>query len=398
MTRAATHCKLLIAKVGSSTLVDQTTGAPDTAFIHSLIAQIARLVQEGWQVVFVSSGAAAAGMGRLGFDQRPSDLPSLQACCAAGQAALTEIYAAELAAHGIPCGQVLLTRSDVANRSSYLNARNTFERLLELGAVPIVNENDTVSSTEFAFGDNDLLGAIVASLLGADLYVILSDIDGLYTANPQTDPGATRISHVSRITPGLSAAAGGAGTAVGTGGMATKVRAARAMLAAGIPMVICKGRAADALVDAAHGKELGTRFEAAAAGGGSGQGGAGSAGQGGAGGSGQAGTHEHARKLWIGLADMPRGTITVDDGARTAILERGASLLPAGITSTSGSYAAGDVVSVFDGEGSLLGRGITRYSSDEVDKIRGLHTSVVARFYPDRADCPCIHRDELLVF
>jgi glutamate 5-kinase len=366
---------LIVAKVGSSTLVDPSTGTPERAFIHDLISQIATLVDEGNHVVFVSSGAAAAGMGRLGFDERPSDLPTLQACCAAGQAALTEVYAAELAEHGVACGQVLLTRADVANRTSYLNARSTFTRLLELGAVPVVNENDAISPTEFAFGDNDTLGAIVATMLGARLYVILSDVEGLYTANPDTNPDARLIERVERITPHIASIAGGAGTKVGTGGMTTKIRAARATLAAGIPMIVCKGRQPGALLAAAHGQAIGTRFEAPA----------GSA-------------HEGARKLWIGMADMPRGTITVDDGARAALVERGASLLPAGIASTEGTYAAGDVVSVIATDGSLLGRGVTRYSSEEVEKIRGLRTDVIARFIPDRADQPCIHRDELLIF
>ncbi len=365
---------LVVAKVGSSTLVDPATGAPQRSFIRDLIGQIAQLVADGFHVVLVSSGAAAAGMGRLGFDERPSDLPTLQACCAAGQAALTEVYAAELAGHGIPCGQVLLTRADVASRTSFLNARGTFTRLLELGAVPIVNENDAISTTEFAFGDNDTLGAIVATMLGAGLYVILSDIDGLHEANPETHPDAPLIERVERITPQIVSIAGGAGSKVGTGGMATKIRAARATLAAGIPMVVCRGRQPGALLAAARGERIGTRFEAPAG-----------------------AAHERARKLWIGMADMPRGTIIVDDGAREALVERGASLLPAGIRATEGVYAAGDVVNVVAGDGSLLGRGVTRYSSDEVEKIRGLRTDVIARFIPDRADQPCIHRDELLI-
>ena len=364
---------LVVAKVGSSTLVN-ASGAPDRAFIRALFEQVGQLVHEGYRVVVVSSGAAAAGMERLGFTERPSDLPTLQACCAAGQAALTEIYAGILAEQGIPCGQVLLTRADVANRTSYLNARGTFARLLELGAVPVVNENDAISSTEFHFGDNDTLGAIVATLLGASLYVILSDIDGLYDANPDTHPDARLIPHVARITPEIAAVAGGAGSKVGTGGMATKIRAARATLAAGIPLVVCRGRRPGALVDTAHGEAIGTRFEAAG------------------------GAHERARKLWIGLADVPHGAISVDEGARAALVDRGASLLAAGITSTTGTYAAGDVVSVLAADGSLLGRGVTRFSSREVEQIRGLKSDVIARFFPDRADQPCIHRDELLVF
>lgn len=365
---------LIVAKVGSSTLVD-ACGAPDRAFIRTLFEQVATLVHEGYRVVVVSSGAAAAGVERLGFTERPSDLPTLQACAAAGQAALTEIYANILAEQGIACGQVLLTRYDVAERTSYLNARRTFTRLLELGAVPIVNENDAISSTEFHFGDNDTLGAIIAAMLDASLYVILSDIDGLYDANPDTHPDAQLIKRVEHITPQIAAVAGGAGSAVGTGGMATKVRAARATLAAGIPMIVCRGRQPGSLIAAAHGEDIGTRFEAPTG-----------------------APHERARKLWIGLADIPRGTITVDEGARHALVDRGASLLPAGISSTQGVYGVGDVVNVVAQDGALLGRGVTRYSSHEVEQIHGLKTDVIARFYPDRADQPCIHRDELLIF
>ena len=229
---------IVVVKIGSSTLVDDA-GAVDHDFIADLCAQVVELRNMGKRVVVVSSGAAAAGMERLGFESRPTDMPSLQACAACGQAALTEVYAGVLAKQGIACGQVLLTRRDVVDREGYLNARNTFERLLELGVVPVVNENDTVSVAEFAFGDNDMLGAIVATLIGADLYIIMSDIDGFYTANPQVDPNAKLLERVESITEETMAMAGGAGSSVGTGGMATKLRAARALLAAGIPTRSC---------------------------------------------------------------------------------------------------------------------------------------------------------------
>lgn len=365
---------LVVAKIGSSTLCDES-GAPDRAFIGRLCDQIARLSEEGTRVVLVSSGAAAAGRERLGFSERPHDMPSLQACASAGQAALTEIYADAFARHGIPCGQVLLTRRDLVDRDAYLNARNTLERLLDLGAIPVVNENDTVSVAEFAFGDNDTLGVIVATLIGADLYVILSDIDGLYTANPSEDPSATLIPRVEAITPEISAMAGGAGSAAGTGGMRTKVRAARAALAAGIPTVICKGRDDDALVAAAHGEDVGTRFEAPAD-----------------------SPRENARKLWIGLAEVPRGTIALDDGAVRAVTEHGASILPVGITRTEGSYDEGDVINVVSSDGTLIGRGVTRYSSQDMVRVRGLQSDIIERFMPSKAGQPAIHRDELLVF
>ena len=365
---------IVVVKIGSSTLVDDQ-GAVDRAFIADLCDQVVGLRALGKRVVVVSSGAAAAGMERLGFTKRPQDMPSLQACAACGQAALTEVYAGVLAKQGIACGQVLLTRRDVVDREGYLNARNTLERLLELGVVPVVNENDTVSVAEFAFGDNDMLGAIVATLIGADLYIIMSDIDGLYTANPSQDPHARLIAHLDHIGPEEMAMAGGAGSAVGTGGMATKLRAARALLAAGIPTVICRGRKPQVLEQVVRGEQVGTRFEAPSG-----------------------SSHESARKLWIGLAEVPRGTLMLDEGACAAVIKRGASVLPVGVVATEGTYAAGDVVNVVSPQGALVGRGTVRYSSDEMVRVRGLKLDVIARFMPEKDGQPAIHRDELLVF
>jgi glutamate 5-kinase len=366
---------LVVAKVGSSTLVDET-GALDRGFIRSLCDQVVELAREGTQVVLVSSGAAAAGQEELGLAERPTDTVTLQACAAAGQAKLTEAYADVLAERGIPCGQVLLTRRDVVDREAYLNARNTLMRLVELGAMPVVNENDTVSVAEFAFGDNDMLGAIVAGLVSADLYVVLSDVGGLYTANPQTDSTAKLVERVCEVDGRVSSMAGGAGTSYGTGGMASKVRAGRAMLAAGIPMVICRGRNDRALLDAVHGTGVGTRFEAGT----------------------KEASHELGRKLWIGLAEVVRGTLVLDDGAARAVTERGASVLPVGVVETRGAYVAGDVVDVCDLSGTLLGRGAVRYSSEDMSRVRGLKLDVIARFLGPEAAQPAVHRDELLVF
>lgn len=365
---------LVVVKVGSSTLVS-SGGGLDRSIIESLCAQVIELVSEGNSCIVVSSGAAAAGMGRLGFNRRPTDIPTLQACCSAGQAALTETYAEILGKAGIACGQVLLTRSDVVSREGYLNARGTLTRLLELGAVPVVNENDAVSNSELTFGDNDTLGAIVATLVGADTYIILSDVEGLYDENPSVNPNAHLVSLVEHVTPEIMATAGDSSSGVGTGGMITKLRAARAMLAAGIPMVICHGRRPHAIVDVVHGESIGTRFEAPT----------GSA-------------HESARKFWIGLAGVSRGRLVVDDGARRALIDQGGSLLPVGVTSIEGDFSAGDVVSVVDGQGTLIGRGVVRYSSEELEKAHGLRLEVIERFLPDLAGQPCIHRDELLLF
>lgn len=366
--------RLIVAKVGSSTLVD-ASGELDLAFVRSLCAQITELKRQGDEVVLVSSGAGAVGRSLLGLEKRPQDVQTYQACAAVGQAKLIEQYAEILKEDGVICAQVLLTRSDVTDRTGYLNARNTFEKLLELGVVPIVNENDTVSVRDISFGDNDMLGAIVASLIDADLYVILSDIDGLYSSNPDTDPNAEFISHVEKVDGTILAMAGGAGSSFGTGGMASKVRAGRSMIAAGIPMLITKGRAQNALCDAVSAKGRFTRFEST----------------GGA-------NHEAARKLWIGLAGLAKGSVTVDAGAARALENEGASLLPVGISAVSGSFAAGSTLNVLNPDGELIARGICAYSSKDLKKIQGLRLDVVARFFPDRADCPVIHRDQLLVF
>lgn len=365
---------LVVVKIGSSTLTT-ADGSVDEAYISCLCEQVAELHALGHPVVVVTSGAAAAGRSRLGFTSRPSDIPSLQACAAAGQAALTEVYAKELSQRGIACGQVLLTRRDVVDREGYLNARNTLFRLLDLGAVPVVNENDTVSVAEFAFGDNDMLGAIVSALVGASLYVILSDVRGLYTADPTTHADAKLIREVNTVDKRIASMAGGAGSSVGTGGMASKIRAARATMAAGIPMVICHGRREHVLVDVVNGEEVGTRFESDA-------------------------NHVHGsgRKLWIGLAEVPHGTVVVDAGACRAIVRDGASLLPVGVRSTTGTYDEGDVVSIVDEQGMELARGVTRYSSDDMVRVRGLKLDVIERFLPHKEGQPAVHRDEMLVF
>ena len=366
--------RLIVVKIGSSTLVDET-GSLDRSFVRDLCGQVCELLEKGTRVVVVSSGAAACGRDVLGFSERPQDLRTLQACAAAGQASLTQAYADVLLERSVPCAQVLLTRRDVMDRDAFLNARETLTRLLELGAVPVVNENDTVSTAEFAFGDNDMLGALVAALVGAELYVICSDVEGLYTANPQEDPAATLIEHVSEVDHQLTDIAGGAGTSFGTGGMSSKLRAARAMLAAGIPTVICKGRRPGVLLEVVSGASVGTRFE-----------------------SPQAAPHELGRKLWIGLAEVPRGSVTLDAGATRAVLERGASVLPVGVVSTDGAYQAGDVVNVLSCEGDVIGRGIARYSSEDMTRVRGLKLDVVERFLGHAAAQPAVHRDDLLVF
>ena len=302
----------IVIKVGSTTLASPQGGV-DRAFVQDLVGQVGELLETGSQVVIVTSGAIAAGVERLGLAERPTDMPSLQAAASVGQVALVEAYAERLAAIGHVAGQVLLTRHDTGHRESFLHARDTFERLLSLGAVPVVNENDTVAVDEIRFGDNDTLAALVATMVNADLVVLLSDIDGLYDADPRLSNEATPARAGRRADRRPRRRSGRSREFVGSGGMATKIEAAKVLMKAGIPMVICDGRRKDVVVDAAAGQAVGTTFD---------------------GGDGSIG----ARKLWIALGSRPVGQIIIDDGACHALRERNTSLLPAGVVAVEGAF------------------------------------------------------------
>lgn len=364
----------IVAKVGSATLMGPD-GRLDEEYMADLAAQISLLMQEGCEIVLVTSGAIAAALAGMGFDRRPDDMPTLQACASVGQVQLIDAYARVFGRCGVTVGQILLTRNDTGSRTAYLHARETVDRLLSLGAVPIVNENDTVAVDEIRFGDNDSLAAIVGALVGADLVVLMSDIDGLYTADPHKDPQATLIERVDAVDDELLQIAGGSASGVGTGGMRTKVHAGRAMQLAGIPLVVCLGRRPRALVDAAHGCAVGTRFVPDDASG-----------------------HESSRKLWIGFAGRDAGSVVIDDGAREALHSRGGSLLPVGVVRVDGSFDRGDVVGVYDLQGTLVARGISGYTSSEAELARGMRLDMVGRVLPRLAEVPLIHRDEMIVF
>ena len=368
--------KTMVVKIGSSTLVGEDR-VLRRDFIADLASQAARLRRMGWNLVVVSSGAVACGAPRLGFAKKPGDMPGLQACASVGQCVLSAAYDEEFRAAGLTTSLVLLTRHDTARRSSYLHARDTLERLVGLGVVPVVNENDTVTVDEIRFGDNDTLAALVSCLVSADLCVVLSDIDGLYTANPMEDPAAEFIPRVERIDAKIIGSAGDSSTAVGTGGMITKVRAARILMTAGIESVICSGAEPEALVRLAAGEAVGTRFVPPAR------------------------RPEIApRKLWIALGDSAHGSLTVDAGAARALVERGGSLLPVGVRSVGGDFAAGEVLDVRDADGFVLARGIAEAGSDELRLAAGRHQDEIAgnRLLRDLAGKPAIHRDNLIVF
>ena len=369
--------KRLVVKIGSSTLTTEE-GRVDHAYLEALAAQVARVRAKGWQVVIVSSGAIACGLERLGMSgERPDDMPTLQAAASVGQGLFVSAYGDAFAQHDLMTSLVLLTRRDTADRTAYLHARDTLERLLDLGVVPIVNENDTVSVEQIRFGDNDTLGALVACLIGADLAIILSDVEGLYDANPAQDKHARLITRVDRIDADIISVAGDAGSPVGSGGMVTKVKAARVLGVAGIPLVVCSGDRKDALVDAVEGREVGTLFTGGSA------------------------VHEITpRKLWIALGDASRGVIAVDDGAKRALEQRGSSLLVVGVADVQGDFAEGDIVDIKDSSGYLFARGRAAFSRDEAELALGRSREDLSRnrLLAEMADKPLVHRDDLVIF
>mgnify|MGYP000054982063 CR=1 FL=1 len=368
--------KRLVIKIGSSTLTTSESSI-DYAYLQKLADQITRAKSVGWQPVIVTSAAIACGLEALGIAKRPSDMPSLQAAASVGQSALSTAYAEAFAPHGITTSTVLLTRRDTADRNAYLHARDTLLRLLDLGVVPIVNENDTISVEQIRFGDNDTLAALTACLIDADLMIILSDIEGLYDANPHHHPDARLISCVEAIGPEVMAVAGGAGTTVGSGGMITKIKAARVLMVAGIPMVICHGRRENVIVDVAAGEDVGTRFVAAEK------------------------PHEITpKKLWIALGDSARGSLVVDAGAKAALTSKGSSLLSVGVRAVEGRFDPGDIGDIKDGAGHLFARGKAAFSSDETALAIGRTRSQLQanRLLASLAERPLGHRGGLVVF
>lgn len=368
--------KRLVIKIGSSTLTTSESKI-DYEYMAKLASQVARAREAGWKPVIVTSAAIACGLEALGIEKRPTDMPSLQAAASVGQGALSTAYAKAFAEHGVLTSLVLLTRRDTADRTAYLHARDTLNRLLELGVVPIVNENDTVSVEEIRFGDNDTLAALVACLIDADLVVIFSDIDGLYDANPNTCPDAKLIDRVERISKDIMGVAGGAGSTVGSGGMITKIKAARVLMVAGIPMIICHGRREDAIVDAVAGKPVGTLFIA------------------------NEKPHEITpKKLWLALGDSARGAVHIDEGACNALIRRGSSLLCVGVSSVEGRFDAGDIIDIKDAKGHIVARGKVSASSDEIELACGMSREAMERnrLLAALADGPIVHRDELVVF
>jgi glutamate 5-kinase len=357
----------VVAKIGTSSITDRL-GVIDIAVIDVMCDQLAALRAAGHEVILVSSGAVSAGVSALGLATRPTDMPTLQAISAAGQSRLMEAYNRSLGRHGLVAAQVLLVPHDFVDRRQYLHARQTLVRLMELGCVPIVNENDAIAADELRFGDNDRIATLVAHNVAADLLVLLTDLPGLYTSDPRTDPAAKLIDVVEADDPLLSVAATESGSNRGSGGMASKLSAARMASWAGVTAVIAQASRPDVLVDAVNGDVVGTTFRPST-------------------------RNLPARKLWIGFATNVEGSVIIDDGACRALVERGTSLLPAGITDVVGRFEAGDVIDVRDQRGLTLARGITLSDSDVLTRIKGHRTSDL----PADVAHEAIHRDDLLL-
>jgi glutamate 5-kinase len=357
----------IVVKIGSSSLTSGTGGL-DGDQVDALVDAIAAARVRGDELVLVSSGAIAAGLPPLGLKARPRDLPTQQAAASVGQGLLVHRYTERFASHDIVAAQVLLTLDDITRRSHYRNAYQTFARLLELGVVPIVHENDTVATSEIRFGDNDRLAALVAHLVHADHLVMLSDVDGLYDRHP-ADQGAERISEVTDLDELSYVDVSRVGSAVGTGGMVTKLEAARLATEAGIPVTLTSAEHAAAAIG---GEQVGTRFTAT-------------------------GKRRSTRLLWLEHASDTKGALHIDAGAWRALSERNASLLPAGITSVLGSFVAGDPVDVITEDGAIVARGIVTYDSDELPALLGRSTRDLAAELGVDYEREVIHRDDLVL-
>jgi glutamate 5-kinase len=361
----------VIVKIGSTLITNHGEGV-DHALIAEWVRQIAQLRAAEHQVVLVSSGAIAEGMKRLGWKTRPNEVNKLQAAAAVGQMGLVQVYESAFRKHDLATAQVLLTHDDLADRTRYLNARSTLATLLELGVVPVINENDTVVTDEIKFGDNDTLAALVANLVDADLLVILTDQQGLFTADPRHDASARLVREGVAGDPALEQMAGGAGSSLGRGGMLTKILAAKKAALSGAATVIAFGRIESALPAIVAGESIGTRLTSN-------------------------NTAMQARKMWLAGHLKTGGSVTLDAGAAAALVSGGKSLLAIGVTAVSGKFTRGDVVSALNPQGKEIARGLCNYSAGEVRKIARKPTKDIAAILGYVAEAELIHRDNLVL-
>ena len=365
------NAKRIVVKVGSSLVTDEGRGL-DAEAIGQWCRQLAALVKDGREVIMVSSGAIAEGMKRLGWAVRPKGIHELQAAAAVGQMGLVQMYESKLRENDIGSAQVLLTHADLADRERYLNARSTLLSLLQLGVVPVINENDTVVNDEIKFGDNDTLGALVANLVEADALIILTDQRGLYTADPRKNAGAVFVHEAKAGDPALEAMAGGAGSSIGKGGMITKILAAKRAAGSGASTVIAWGREPDALLRLASGEAIGTLLVAQT-------------------------QKNQARKQWMADHLQMRGSVVVDPGAAAKVRDEGKSLLPIGMTTVQGEFSRGDVIAVKDAAGVEIARGLANYSSAEARMICRKSSSEFERLLGYTGEPEMVHRTNLVL-
>lgn len=363
--------KKLVVKIGSNILTTADNGL-DMARIQSIADDISAAQDKGHHIAVVSSGAIAAGMKKLGLKEKPRDIILKQASAAVGQSSLMWAYEKCFNVHNKKVAQVLLTVDDFSDRKRYINSRNTLIELLSYKVIPIINENDTVATDEIRFGDNDQLAALVAGLIEAERLIILSDVDGLFTDDPRKNPLASLIATVEEITPEIEKKAGGAGTILGTGGMYSKVLAAKKATQNGITVSIINGRGKGAILSLLKGERHGTEFRGKK-------------------------TKPSLRKSWIAHGSKAKGSIQLDEGAARALIQGGKSLLPSGVVSITGRFESGDAVYCLDANGSRIAKGLTNYSSPEIEKIKGKKTADIERILGYRYSDEVIHRDNLVL-
>lgn len=369
---ALKKAKRIVIKVGTSTIT-YANGKRNFSQIDRLAREISDLHNQGKEMILVTSGAVAVGVDRMGLPGKPKTIPGKQAAAAVGQGVLMHTYEKFFADYGQIVAQVLITKTEAIDRHRYTNTRNTFMELMRQRVIPIVNENDVVALDELKIGDNDNMSALVAGIVDADLVIILSDVDGLYTANPQTHPDAVIVPEVAEITPEIEASAGGVGSARGTGGMATKIQAAKAATSSGIHLVIASGTEKNAITRVLQGEELGTLFVSRE-------------------------NRLQFRKRWLAFGAKIAGSIVVDDGCAKAIRKAGGcSILPAGVFAVQGEFLPGSTVSVIDKDAHELARGLVHYSSAELEQIKGCNSGEIANILGHKNFDEVIHRDDLVI-
>lgn len=369
---ALKKAKRIVIKVGTSTIT-YANGKRNFSQIDRLAREISDLQNQGKEMILVTSGAVAVGVDRMGLPGKPKTIPGKQAAAAVGQGVLMHTYEKFFADYGQIVAQVLITKTEAIDRHRYTNTRNTFMELMRQRVIPIVNENDVVALDELKIGDNDNMSALVAGIVDADLVIILSNVDGLYTANPQTHPDAVIVPEVAEITPEIEASAGGVGSARGTGGMATKIQAAKAATSSGIHLVIASGTEKNAITRVLQGEELGTLFVSRE-------------------------NRLQFRKRWLAFGAKIAGSIVVDDGCAKAIRKAGGcSILPAGVFAVQGEFLPGSTVSVIDKDAHELARGLVHYSSAELEQIKGCNSGEIANILGHKNFDEVIHRDDLVI-